>query len=420
MNAESGISTTHGMWTVRGGVIFRGGGRVDHNDRSLSVRSGHVVSQVSSTDTIEIPDDWIVLPGFIEPHIHGAVGADVMDDADGALDTLAAHLPREGVTSFLATTISNPPSRIEHTLERVRRRAHKVGSARILGVHLEGPFISVEKAGAQPIESICLPQIELFDKWQKISGGSIRIVTLAPEVPGASQLIAHLRDCGVQPSIGHSSCSAEVAARAIRDGATRGTHLFNMMAPLYHKAPGGSCALLNSMVVRNELILDGIHVRPPMVQLAFRMLGPHKMMAVTDSIRAKGLGDGEYDLGGQRVQVYGGVAHLAGGAPDTYAGSILAFDQGFRNLLEFTGCTIADAVAMTSTNSAEDLGVSGSKGWLMPGYDADFVVLDDRLQVRMTVCEGVIAHNSCGNAVRVRGAPNVPVPAVVGTKVQNP
>ncbi len=157
-----------------------------------------------------------------------------------------------------------------------------------------------------------------------------------------------------------------------------------------------------------------------MVQLAFRMLGPHKMMAVTDSIRAKGLGDGEYDLGGQRVQVYGGVAHLVGGAPDTYAGSILAFDQGFRNLLDFTGCTIADAVAMTSTNSAEDLGVSGSKGWLMPGYDADFVVLDDRLQVRMTVCEGVIAYNSCENEVRLRGAPNVAVPAVVGTKVQTP
>lgn len=411
MNSLDEVSAGKETWTIRGGTVFRGGDRADNNDRSLSFSLRGVTSTTSQKHVVSIPDEWIVVPGFIEPHIHGAMGVDVMDEANEAIDTLAAYLPKEGVTAFLATTISNPPERIEGTLDRVHRRPQKIGSAHVLGVHLEGPFISVEKAGAQPRSSIRPPEIPLFERWRKVSGNSIRVVTLAPEIAGATELIGYLRDCGIRPSIGHSDCSLEIAAQAIKSGASRGTHLFNMMAPLYHKAPGGCCALLNSMIVRNELILDGIHVRPAMVELAFRMLGASRLMVVTDSIRAKGLGDGEYDLGGQRVRVYGGVAHLVGGAPDTYAGSILTFDQGFRNLLRFTGCTIPQAVAMTSTNAAEDLGVSSSKGRLLPGYDADFVVLDAELKVRLTVCEGVISYdpdgigrNLCGSSSPVGGS----------------
>ncbi|HET7315269.1 N-acetylglucosamine-6-phosphate deacetylase, partial [Salinisphaera sp.] len=212
---------------------------------------------------------------------------------------------------------------------------------------------------------------------------------------GGEALVAHLSARGVRASIGHSGCTAAQAEAAIAAGANRGTHLFNAMVGLHHREPGAPCALLTSPGARVEIIADGLHVIPAMVKLAWRAAGSDRLMAITDAMRAKGLGDGDYELGGQPVKVVHGEARLANG---TLAGSVLTFDAAFRNLLNFTGCELADAIAMTSTNVARDLGVADRKGVLNEGYDADLVVLDADFKPRITVCRGRIAHDPEGLA----------------------
>ena len=373
-------------WQLRGARV--------HNEatgtRAITLAGTRIGAPASDAPAIDLPADWHIVPGFIDAHIHGAVGADVMDaDADG-LARIAGYLPGEGTTAFLATTMTGPAASIEAALRVTAGFESAPGVAEMLGVHLEGPFVDRDKAGAQPAEHMIAPDIGLFDRWQAVAGGGIRVVTLAPEQPGGSALVAHLARHGVRASIGHSSCSAAQAEAAIAAGANRGTHLFNAMNGLHHREPGAACALLTNPAARSELIADGLHVTPAMVKLAYAAAGRDRLIAITDAMRAKGLGDGDYELGGQPVAVKNGEARLADG---TLAGSVLTFDDAFRNLLDFTGCELADAIAMTSTNAAVDLGVADRKGRLAEGFDADLVVLDAELKVRLTVCRGQAAYD---------------------------
>lgn len=382
---------TAARWRLQGATV--------HGDacasRSITVDGARIGCDTAAASGIQLPADWHILPGFIDAHIHGAVGADVMDAQADGLGRIAAYLPAEGTTAFLATTMTGSTEALDAAMATLADFESPVGGAEMLGVHLEGPFVAPDKAGAQPVAHIMAPDIGLFDRWQAISGKRIRVVTLAPEQPGGEELIAHLTARGVRASIGHSACSSAQAEAAIAAGASRGTHLFNAMDGLHHREPGAACALLTDPAARAEIIADGLHVCPAMVKLAWQTAGHARLMAITDAMRAKGLGDGDYELGGQPVTVADGQARLADG---TLAGSVLTFDAAFRNLLEFTGCELADAIAMSSSNAAADLGVADRKGRLAAGWDADLVVMDAEFNVRLTVCRGRIAYDPDGLA----------------------
>ena len=377
-------------WQLRGATVYTPAGET----RALAIDGAHIALPVhSGGPVLDLPADWHVIPGFIDAHIHGAMGDDVMDADPAGLARIAAYLPAEGTTSFLATTMTGARSAIEAALATAADHDTAPGQAEMLGVHLEGPFVNPAKAGAQPAEHIADPDIAAFDAWQAASGGRIRVVTLAPEQPGGAVLVAHLAERGVRASIGHSACNAAQAEAAIAAGANRGTHLFNAMDGLHHRTPGAAAALLTNPAARSEIIADGLHVSPAMVKLAYRAAGAGRLMAITDAMRAKGLGDGEYELGGQPVTVKNGEARLADG---TLAGSVLTFDSAFRNLRAFTGCDMRAAMGMTSATAAADLGLADRKGQLAPGFDADIVVLDGDGQLRLTVVRGVVAYDPGG------------------------
>ncbi|PSL41634.1 N-acetylglucosamine-6-phosphate deacetylase [Planomicrobium soli] len=333
--------------------------------------------------------NWNALPGFIDVHIHGAAGFDAMDATQEALAGIAAALPKEGTTSFLATTMTQSESAISKALQNASRFAASEGQAEMLGVHLEGPFISTKRAGAQPLEHITEPSIEQFSRWQKKSGDRIKLVTVAPEVENGLDFIEAIAKSGVVPSIGHTDATFENVQEAVQKGASHVTHLYNQMSPLHHRNPGvvGASLLENALTV--ELIADFIHSHPKSVELAFRQKGAGRMMLITDAMRAKGLEPGMYDLGGQEVRVTEKDARLSDG---TLAGSILTMDEAVKNVAELTGCTLSELVAMTSANAAKELRLE-QKGSIEKGKDADITILDEQFNVQLTICRGTIAYS---------------------------
>ena len=332
--------------------------------------------------------NWTAFPGFIDVHIHGAAGHDAMDATPEAVKGLAGVLPKEGTTSFLATTMTQSDEAISAALKNIRDFQMEDGQAEMLGVHLEGPFISDKRAGAQPIEHIAEASYPLFQKWQKLSGNQIRLVTLAPETTNGLAFIKNLAEDGVIASIGHSDGTLEEVQAAVRAGASHVTHLYNQMSPFHHRNPGVVGASLTEKGLTVEVIADFIHSHPTSVELAFRQKGAERLILITDAMRAKGLAPGVYDLGGQDVQVTRKDARLADG---TLAGSILTMDAAIRNVQSITGCSLNELVSMTSANAAKELGLS-NKGSLQEGTDADVAILDDSFTVQLTICRGTIAY----------------------------
>jgi N-acetylglucosamine-6-phosphate deacetylase len=348
-------------------------------------------SHLTNVEKIDIPVNQSVVPGFIDVHIHGAAGADTMDASIEALETIAKALPAEGTTSFLATTITQKHENIENALRNTAqylKSNNTLGKAEILGVHLEGPFINENHAGAQPKEYIINPDIELFKHWQSLADGNIKLVTLAPELENGTNFVRYLNENGVIASIGHSDARYEEMESAVHAGAKQVTHLFNAMRGLHHREPGvaGSALLFKELMV--ELIADGIHVRPEVMKLIINAKGTEGVILITDAMRAKCLKNGIYDLGGQDVAVADGKALLADG---TLAGSILKMNDSIKNILAAADISLLEAVQMASVNPAKQLNVYDRKGSISLGKDADFTILKDDYQVEMTVCRGEIA-----------------------------
>ncbi|WP_010098549.1 N-acetylglucosamine-6-phosphate deacetylase [Ornithinibacillus scapharcae] len=329
------------------------------------------------------------VPGFIDSHIHGANGADVMDATEEALDKIAQVLPKEGTTSFLATTITQSPENIERALQNVASYQAKPGYAEIVGIHLEGPFIEESKKGAQPLEHIHKPNKDLFDKWQKLSNNNIKTITMAPEHDEDGSFIRHLAENGVNVSAGHTAIDFAGMKQAVSYGVNQVTHLCNAMTGIHHRDIGvvGAAFLLEEL--RAELIADGIHVAPEMLELIFKNMGSERIILITDAMRAKCLQAGTYDLGGQMVSVDGERAVLSDG---TLAGSILKMADGIKQMLKIPGVDIQDIITMASVNPAKQLDVFDRKGSISIGKDADILLIDPDFTIKQTYCRGKIAY----------------------------
>ncbi|WHY14375.1 N-acetylglucosamine-6-phosphate deacetylase [Peribacillus frigoritolerans] len=346
--------------------------------------------QDDDAKVITLSPDYQVIPGAIDIHIHGASNSDAMDATHDALSIMAKTLPKEGTTSFLATTMTQSTQAIESALLNAGKYIENQTqeNAEIVGIHLEGPFISPARKGAQPEDYIVDPDVTLFKRWQKMAENQIKLVTLAPEQPNGLDLAAHLRGTGVVASIGHSDATYDQIDEAIQAGTTHVTHLYNGMRGLHHREPGvlGAAYLRDELYV--ELIADGIHCRPEMIKLAYNQITNERMILITDSLRAKWLEKGTYDLGGQPVNVDETKATLSDG---TLAGSILKMNDAIKNTMEYTGCSMTDIIKMTAENPAKQLRIFDRKGSIQVGKDADLVILNDRLDVEMTFCRGNLA-----------------------------
>lgn len=363
---------------------------------SILIENGKI-SGVFTAEDKELPRDAEVIngsglyaiPGFIDGHIHGARGKDVMDATRTSLQGIAAALPREGTTSFLATTMTGPRERIEKALVNIKEYQHQAGIAELLGVHLEGPFLEKKRAGAQPAEYMIQPDDDLFQKWQRLSGNKIKIVTMAPEHDQEGKFIKKLTKSGVNVFAGHTDVGFEGMKRAVEHGVSSLTHLCNAMSGIHHSDIGAVGAAFLLKELRAELIADGIHVSPQMLQLIVNEMGSERLMLITDSMRAKGLGAGHYELGGQQVQVTKERAALADG---TLAGSILNMNEGVRRMLELDGVTLRDVMMMASVNPAKQIGVFDRKGSIAVGKDADLLLVDGEINIHMTLCMGVVTE----------------------------
>ncbi|MFP7171064.1 N-acetylglucosamine-6-phosphate deacetylase [Terribacillus halophilus] len=329
------------------------------------------------------------LPGFIDGHIHGAAGADTMDATQESLHTIAAWLPNEGTTAFLATTITQDQGAIEAALEQVDLFSAQTGEAELIGVHLEGPFVNPKKAGAQPLSHIQKPDVELFRKWRQLSGGNIRVVTLAPECDEDYRLTELLASERIVASAGHTDASFEQMKEAARHGIGQLTHLCNQMNGIHHRDVGAVGAGFLLSTLSSELIADGIHVAPEMLRLIYQNVGPERLILITDSLRGKGLEDGTYDLGGQAVTVKEGKALLPDG---TLAGSMLQMKDAVCNMAAFADASVLDIAKMTAENPAKQYKIYDRKGSLTKGKDADIVLLDDQLTLQATYCRGNLAY----------------------------
>lgn len=341
----------------------------------------HAVSRepAIADGTLEFEDGYII-PGFVDLQVNGAFGIDIATHP-GRLEQLSRKLVDTGVTSYLPAIISLPRNRYGPVLAQLDSAMGK--GAEVLGVHLEGPFINPDKRGVHRSENIIPPDPELLEGM--LDSTMVRMLTLAPEIPGANGLVELALNRGVTVSLGHSAAGFEVAYKALNAGASSVTHLFNAMSPLHHRDPGLSGAALTHPQAACGIIADKKHVHPAILQLAFQTLGPDRLYLVTDAVSAAGMASGEYTLAGERIFLDNGVPRLRTG---TIAGSALTMNEALKNMMEITGCTIAEAVRMTSTTPARVIGEENRKGRLTPGYDADIVVLSPRLQVEAVWVKG--------------------------------
>jgi N-acetylglucosamine-6-phosphate deacetylase len=368
----------------------------------ISIEDGRIASIGSRTagplpagtpdETLDFPEATLA-PAFFDVHIHGAAGSDVMDATAEALMTIGRFLASHGTGSYLATTVTAPIDATLHSLSNLAGMISRPPGADEtvtwpIGIHLEGPFLSHSKRGVHPPQLLLEPDIALFDRFYEAAEGKIRLMTLAPELPGALEFAAHVTARGVRVSVGHSNATAAETRAGIAAGAVSATHTFNAMRPLDHREPGILGVVLTTDPLFAELICDGIHNTPEMVKIWWRSKGPERAILITDAMRAAGMPDGEYELAGLRIQVANGKASFG----DVLAGSVLTLDKALTNFLAFTGASVEQGLRLLTTNPAAMTGFGGRAGSLSVGQPANLVAIDLYGKLQASFVSGRRAH----------------------------
>ena len=351
------------------------------------------ITKKSKAEEIALPENAIVLPGFIDQHIHGAGGSDGMDGTVEDIAVIAKTVAAEGTTSFLVTTMTQSKENITKAMQAVKayREADSAEGARVVGIHLEGPFIAAAHKGAQPLEYVASSDVAVFNEYNKASGNAIKIVSLAPEVEGAEEFIRYLSANGIVASIGHSGAKYADVVKAVEAGAKDVTHTYNAQTALHHREIGvvGSAMLVDEL--NCELIADTIHVSVPAMKLLVKNKPADKLTLITDAMRAKGIPDGVSELGGQTVYVKNGEARLEDG---TLAGSVLRMNRAIENIVTKVGVPFTQAVDYATINPAKTLGIDNEAGSIKVGKRADFTVLNEKYDVLLTVRGGNVIYKA--------------------------
>jgi N-acetylglucosamine-6-phosphate deacetylase len=366
------------------------------HDAGILIRDG-VIETIGPRDDLTVPQGAqeiqasgkIAVPGFIDVHIHGAGGHDVMEGTEEALSTVARTLAAHGTTSFVATTVTASPDSICASAEGIARyitlqQQAEDNRAQVLGVHFEGPFISPVRRGVHPTEWITLPSAGLLQRFTEAAGGYAQILTIAPELLGAMPCIDAARNAGLVVAMGHTDATYEQARAAIAHGARHAVHVYNAMRPFTHRDSGVIGAVLTSPDVTAELIADGVHVDETAMRILLQAKGAAGVILISDGISATGMPDGKYILGTFEVTVAGGVCRNAEGK---LAGSTLTLDRALRNIVNL-GIPLPDALRMLTLNPATLLGIEFKKGSLRTGADADILLLDESLNLTQTWTRG--------------------------------
>jgi len=369
-------------------------------DQPVLVIEDGLIASISSRAESELPSGAQPLhypgatlaPSYLDVHIHGSAGRDVMEATPDALNTVSRFLAAHGTARYLATTVTAP---VDDTLRALSGIARHIaaqpagGQARILGIHFEGPFISPHRRGVHPPEHIQLPGIALFDRMFDAAEGHARLMTIAPEQPGALELARHAISRGVRISIGHSNATVAEARAGLAAGAVSATHTFNAMRPFDHREPGIIGVTLTTDTLFAELICDGVHTAPESVRMWWRCKGPQRAILITDAMAAAGMPDGIYRLGSMDVQVKDGKAS----AGDALAGSLLTLNRGVSNLIAFTGAPLEHALRAASINPASMLGLEGDPDPLAPGQPANLVAVDPAGKLIASIVRGAVVAN---------------------------
>lgn len=361
---------------------------------SIQIRNGRIDSVQPEEHDAAIGADEVIdgggkllIPGMIDVHIHGADGFDMMDGTFESVEAVSRACARTGCTAFLATSVSSTIEDLLRMIDSVAQAQGKVSGAKIAGMHIEGPYLNVKRKGMQNERFLRHPDLTEMRTILQRSGPLIRMVTLAPELPGGMEMVEFLKERGIVVAIAHSDATYEEAKQAFRSGASHVTHCFNGMRPIHHRDPGMVVAAFEEDHVSVQAIVDHVHLHPAIVRLMYREKGADKMVLITDALQAMGLGDGTYRFGGHEVVVTDGVARLSDG---TLASSTVTMNEALAKTVR-SGIPLRDAVKMATETPAGVLGLR-SKGRIAPGADADLVLLDDAFDVQWTMIEGRIVY----------------------------
>ncbi|MDN4075311.1 N-acetylglucosamine-6-phosphate deacetylase [Fictibacillus terranigra] len=357
------------------------------NEKIISVGQGQAPSEYQTDYTIDGSGHFLI-PGMIDVHIHGAEGYDMMDGTMESIQAVSAACARTGCTSFLATSVS---SSLDDLLQMISNVSKSVGSepgAQIAGIHIEGPYLNAIRKGMQNEQYLRHPNREEMELIVRKADSLLRMVTLAPELPGGFKMVDYLKKRGIIAAIAHSDATYEEAKKAFALGASHVTHCFNGMRPIHHRDPGLIVAAFEEVSVSVQAIVDNVHLHPAIVRLLYREKGPDKMVLITDALQAMGMGDGTYLFGGHEVNVSQGIATLSDG---TLASSTVTMNEALKKTVE-SGIPLKDAVKMATETPANVLGMP-QKGRLIPGADADVVILNDRFEIVRTIIKGKTVYS---------------------------
>ena len=377
---------------MNGTYIINGQVYIDHTfqKKTIYIQDGTInllEADCQTSGTVFDAAGRRIVPGFIDIHTHGAVGVDVNGASAEDLEKIGKFFAKSGTTSWLASILTDTEEQTSRAISQCFEYQASAGKgAQLLGIHLEGPFLASEFKGAMPEHLLKKGSADLAASYQRQANGNIRYITVSPEVEGVLELIPRLRELGIVVAMGHSGADYDTAMAAIQAGTAACTHTFNAMAPLHQHRPAIIGAALESDVYC-EMICDGLHLHPAIVRLLWKTKGPQRLVAITDSIMAAGLPDGNYHLGVNQVVVEKGDAKLA--SDGTRAGSTLTQDRALRNLLSFTGLPLEEILPVLTENPAKLIGVYDRKGSIEDGKDADLVVLDEQNQVADVFLQGI-------------------------------